>query len=563
MATWNDIVNMPNNTRVFNHGFDQCVALANHYHENVLGGSFVPVASAHQWWTNFENYSQLTSKYYKSADSVPGAIFISRGGIYDGVHGHIGIVLSDTATHINTLEQNAGVRYVGRYTRNMNNIYGFLVPFDNPATKKEVLEPHQRKVGANPANRRAQPTTKSELLEPQLAKDTTGNFDGWIYGEQVTDPVNSTNIWYRGINGHWFWAGSFTEISTSGLKDLNPVAPPAAQPGQRQVKTEVTNVRAQASTEAGIIGSLAANAIITPKGWVKGQSVGGIDIWYSIDGGFAWAGAFSVSSTANLKDLNPSDPAPVDPPLPTDPTGPGTDVGPGPVLGTINGWNEASAPVFGTTFDRPQGATVQVKLPGTLLEREVKPEGGFYVGREGVPNHIVLHHAVQPNLQGLLNTLSGKNNSVPTANYAVKDSEIVAMVDEADTPSTNTRWKSNTFSVTVETANDKTTTDKPSAESHESVAWIVARSALRWGMQLPLQQGVNVLGHKDVSKTATSCPGQLDVGWIVGRANEIIDNLSHEQEPPTPDFSDLGKSLDALTKSIDELSVILKTIYNI
>lgn len=62
----------------------------------------------------------------------------------------------------------------------------------------------------------------------------------------------------------------------------------------------------------------------------------------------------------------------------------------------------------------------------------------------------------------------------------------------------------------------------PSAATRETTAWAMARAAERWGLELPLQYGINVFGHRDVSKFATACPGDLDVQAVVNRANEIL-----------------------------------------
>lgn len=530
-VTWGQFTSIPNGTRIYNHFFDQCVALANHYHENVIGGKFIAVGSAHQWW-NTQN-AEINRLYTRSNTPVAGAIFVSLGGIYDRTHGHIGIVTGVNANGtFTTMEQNAGTwRYTGRYTRGMANILGFLIPKKNPAVT--ALEPHQRRVGSNPANRRNGPSTSAAIINPQLAPGVVGNFDGWIRGEQVSDSVASTNIWYRGISGDWFWAGSFTTQSTAGLKDLNTPKPPAVQAHQRQVDPVPVNVRDQASTAGKIVGSLAANAIVTPEGWITGQSVQGISFWYKIDDGWAWAGGFTREDAAGLKDLNSSKPTPVEPIEPEDPTGPGDNTGPGPVLSSIDDW-DASAPNWGEVWPRPEPATVNMPLADNIVETAQRPIGGYYVGRSGAPNHIVLHHADGANLDGVVNHLMGSSGA-PTANWVVKDDRVVGMVDERDTPSTNTRWRSNQYSVTIEVCNDGTRDGKPSAASHEATAWVVARTALRWGMRTPLEYMVNVFGHKDVSKSPTACPGDLDVGWIISRANDIMESYVSGEEPTVPD----------------------------
>lgn len=558
MSIWAQFTSIPNGTRILNYGFDQCVALANHYHA-MLGGQFVPVQSAYQWWSN--RYAQVDAIYNRSSTPVAGAVFVSRGGIYDAPHGHIGVV---TAVHGNgtfdTMEQNAGTwRYVGRYTRSMANMLGFLIPKNNPATPQ--LEPTQRKVGANPVKRRADATTQSAEKQPPLSPHAVGNFNGWKNGERVNDGISNTDVWFRGTSGDWFWSGGFTSQSTDGLANLNAPKPPAVAANQRQVDPVPVNVRAAASAGAEKVGELAANAIVTPEGWVRGQEVQGIQIWYKVQGGFAWAGGFTKEDTGGLVDLNKATPAPAPAPAPTDPTGPVADHGPGPVLGLLDGWNGKSAPVFTTKFPRPVPASVNIEFPVSVTERKVAPNGGFNEGREGTPNHLALHHVAGSNLDGAIRTLSGP--SAPTANYVVKDGQLVSMVDEADTPATNGRWMSNTYSVTFEVCNDQSNTDKPSAASHETLAWGMARAALRWGMRLPLEHGVNVFGHKQVSKSATSCPGLLDIGWATKRANEIIAAAQADKEPPKPDYSGLEDALRENSGLLRQLIELLKSIFKI
>lgn len=139
---WKTFTAIPNGTKVLNHGWDQCVALANLYHEDVIGGAFVPVPSAYMWWTRFGEFPQLTQNYTPRSTPVAGAIFVSRYGLYDAPNGHIGVVTSVNSNGtFTTMEQNAGVwRYVGRYTRDMTNMLGFLHPKNNPATNTPNTE---------------------------------------------------------------------------------------------------------------------------------------------------------------------------------------------------------------------------------------------------------------------------------------------------------------------------------------------------------------------------------------------------------------------------------------
>jgi hypothetical protein len=138
--TFEQFMEIPNGTRVFNYGADQCVALANQYHVGTLGGTLAGtrINSAYQWWTDFEKYPQLYNVYYKVLGNPQrGDIFVTKpSSQYDPVHGHIGVVeRSWDGSSFGTMEQNAGSgakRWVWRYSRTMSNIYGFLRPNSQP-----------------------------------------------------------------------------------------------------------------------------------------------------------------------------------------------------------------------------------------------------------------------------------------------------------------------------------------------------------------------------------------------------------------------------------------------
>lgn len=201
---WTAFTSIPNGTRVFNHGWDQCVALANLYNEGYVGGPFIPVASAYQWWTNYGSYPGLIANYWPSTAPVPGSIVVSFGGPYDNVNGHIGVV---TAVYPNgtfdTMEQNAGYgqyRYVYRYNRSLWGVLGFLVPYNNPATV--VPEPI--------------PEPEPEPEEEDDTMKNTGTFyirkaDG-VYMYVVSNTVSG----YR----HEFSSGKKAPLDGGYLKDM-------------------------------------------------------------------------------------------------------------------------------------------------------------------------------------------------------------------------------------------------------------------------------------------------------------------------------------------------------
>ena len=205
-------------------------ALANQYNEGVLGGGFVAVSSALQWWTNPNVASVHGFDRITSAPQV-GDIFIASGDLYDNYFGHIGVVVRawDGST-FGTMEQNVGGEYVSRHDRTMANVDGFLRPINqspiNPPAPS--LLGNQRQAGEGGANRRAAPTTESELLEPSLEPNEVGNFVNFAHGQ---DPYgNGNDVWFQGVSGNWFYSGAFTDSGTHDLTDVTVQAPAPVEP---------------------------------------------------------------------------------------------------------------------------------------------------------------------------------------------------------------------------------------------------------------------------------------------------------------------------------------------
>jgi len=226
--SWQDFLNIPNGEQVFNHGASECVALANLYNEGVMGGGFVAVGSALQWWTNG---NVAANHGFDRIDSNPqvGDIFIASCEIYNCQFGHIGVVVRawDGST-FGTMEQNVYGEFVSRHDRTMANVDGFLRPQNQshltpPAPPAAALAGNQRVAGENGANRRAAPSVSAEILEPHLEAGTVGNFVNFIHAE---DPYgNGNDVWFQGISGNWFYSGAFTDQGTHDLNDVTVYAP--------------------------------------------------------------------------------------------------------------------------------------------------------------------------------------------------------------------------------------------------------------------------------------------------------------------------------------------------
>jgi hypothetical protein len=242
--SWNDFINIPNGETVYNHGASQCVALANLYNEGVLGGGFVQVGRAIDWWTN-PNVASVHGFTQVLDNPQAGDIFIGSYGYYDPYNGHIGVVVrSWDGSTFGTMEQNVGGEWVSRHDRTMANIDGFLRPINSPIPSEPVapsLAGNQRVAGPEGANRRAEPNTQGEILEPHLEAGTVGNFVNWAHGE---DPYgNGNDVWFQGISGNWFYSGAFTDQGTHDLTDVTVYpAVPTPTPEPTPVAPEPTPV---------------------------------------------------------------------------------------------------------------------------------------------------------------------------------------------------------------------------------------------------------------------------------------------------------------------------------
>lgn len=122
-----DFENIPDGETIFNHGASECVALANQFNEGVLGGGFVQVGAAKDWWFN-ERVAEVHGFTRITDNPQHGDLFIASGDIYDNQFGHIGYVVRGwDGNTFGTIEQNAGrPNAVSRHNRTMANVDGFL-----------------------------------------------------------------------------------------------------------------------------------------------------------------------------------------------------------------------------------------------------------------------------------------------------------------------------------------------------------------------------------------------------------------------------------------------------
>lgn len=152
------------------------------------------------------------------------------------------------------------------------------------------------------------------------------------------------------------------------------------------------------------------------------------------------------------------------------------------------------------------------------------PNGGRWDTRPSRVDRFIVHHAATTGLEGVLSMMDGGSREV-SANYVVKDRNIVGVVPE------NLRaWTSGSYSwdgraITVETCNSEAgdASGWPiSEESYRSLARLIADCAARYGFPLDRE---HVIGHRELyqrygASYATACPGGINMDRLVRMARE-------------------------------------------
>jgi hypothetical protein len=201
-----------------------------------------------------------------------------------------------------------------------NGFYGRLDPtkYVTSIQPQASLLANQRKVGAANVNMRAAANTTSKILRI-IPANSIETFTGYFNGERV----GGNNLWYRDAQGFAHSAG-FTSVSAAGLPNTTPPPPVVITPAnQRTVGKDNVNLRSQPNTSAPVIRVIPANTKEVFTGYVKGETVAGVNVWYKDAKGYAWAGGFTTQATTGLTDQTPTPaPAPTPTPAPPAPTPP-------------------------------------------------------------------------------------------------------------------------------------------------------------------------------------------------------------------------------------------------
>lgn len=119
-------------------------------------------------------------------------------------------------------------------------------------------------------NARRAPTLEAPVVRSRgLRAGTTGTFDGFIRGAEISQDGITTDVWYRGaFSGLYFWAGNFTSRRTVGLTNLGRSGRSGrpGRPARRRRSTRARRTRSVVLTDSWYYFASALQAVAALKG---------------------------------------------------------------------------------------------------------------------------------------------------------------------------------------------------------------------------------------------------------------------------------------------------------
>lgn len=196
-------------------------------------------------------------------------------------------IYAETVKGINLWYKDAvGYAWAGGFTEQKTDGMTNITPKPVVAAKA-----NQRYAGKDNINQRAQPNITSAVVRV-IPANSLETFTGYVFGESV----NGNKVWYKDAKGY-AWSGGFTNSTTTGLPDANPVVVPA---NRRTSGAQTVNQRKLPNTTSEVVRIIPANSKEDFTQYVIGEKISNIDIWYKDALGYAWAGGFTEQKTDGM-----------------------------------------------------------------------------------------------------------------------------------------------------------------------------------------------------------------------------------------------------------------------
>ena len=451
---WNTKIDLDNSS------YD-CVDVSKSWVEYLTGKPWTVSAG----WGNakdiYYNWSQTYLERIPRGNAPKlGDILVMNGNIGGG-YGHTGVIVGIDGGNVTIYQQDTFKQvpvYTGVFGWNTNMVTGFLRPKVAFTTGDAPLEAYQRLTVPEGVYYRKEPKRSGEVIELFDGGEVV-NFKGFVRGESV----DGNNIWFVGrFSGGYSHSSGYTDSSTKGLDDLTPVVvtPPQLAANQRQVGADAMNVRTKPQLAPDNVSKLLQpSAVITCKGFVKGQLVDGIDVWFVLeDGSYTWSGGYTNQTTAGLSDLTPQNPQEPTTPTPTDPT-PTNPQYPAPTTDTL------VTAVYNKKHPLPTG----------YAPNDLQKVGSQYLRKEAADS-LALMQAAGANLTAASGYRSYETQQQIYASYVAQDGQA-----EADTYSARAGYSEHQTGLTMDFA--------PIADSFKNstqYAWLVANAhKYGWVLRYP------------------------------------------------------------------------------
>jgi Peptidase family M23/N-acetylmuramoyl-L-alanine amidase len=395
----------------------------------------------------------------------------------------------------------------GFYGRvNPNSIISSMAP-----ASSVTLKANQRKVGPVKVNMRAEANTKAKIVR-EIQPNTVETFTGYVIGERV----DGMNLWYKDAQGY-AWCGGFTAQTVTGLPNLTPA--PALKANQRLMGTDNTNLRSSASTTGKIIKVLPAKSVQTFTGYVVGESVKGVNIWYKNAEGYAWAGGFTSQATTGLPNATPKPVTPTPAPTPAPAPVPAPKPVPAPAPEPEPTKPAAVEYSFTKDFDFVEYKPAHL----TNVQRAVDYPGVAVFPPK--PSHAVIHQfdarAKNPSIDGVINHFATERPGMESsAHFSVSGSRIVQHVSLKDR-AYHAGKVGNDF-VGIETDPDQ------DPETVASVKKLLVALKQKYGYEL------KTILHKDVVGNSTNCGTEINLADYVLTTPPVVVPVPVPEPEPTP-----------------------------
>lgn len=169
----------------------------------------------------------------------------------------------------------------------------------------------------------------------------------------------------------------------------------------------------------------------------------------------------------------------------------------------------------------------------------------FTTGRGGQKISGVIIHWMVGTLAGTDRVFQDRNRNT-SAHYGIEDSNVHQYVKDEDTAYHAGNWTVNTQTIGIE--HSAAPGRNASDATYESSAQTIAELSKKHGFAI---NSATVRPHNTI--VATACPGTINIGRLIARANEMLGQPV--PIPPTPTPQPPKPALQTVTVAVDALNV--------